>query len=182
MEVEQIGLLRVTQPTITLEERVTQLFEQLRSPVYRYLCTTFGGTTAEDITQEAFLRLHRELSNGRPIDNTRAWVFRVAHNLAVNQIRHDHFTEALDADSWERLLHLREDTTPGPEQRLIEGEQARRFQAGLLQLSARQRQCLVLRVEGLRYREIAEILDIEVSSVAESLRRGVKKLMRAVHD
>ncbi|MGH9900086.1 MAG: RNA polymerase sigma factor, partial [Pyrinomonadaceae bacterium] len=46
--------------TVKLEQKVGQLFERLRDPIYRYLVTTFGNPAeAEEITQEAFLRLYR---------------------------------------------------------------------------------------------------------------------------
>ena len=49
-------------------------------------------------------------------------------------------------------------------------------------LTPTQRQCLVLRAEGFRYAEIAEILRITIANVAQSLRRGLSKLMRDTHE
>jgi RNA polymerase sigma-70 factor (ECF subfamily) len=162
-----------------IEAQVTRLFEQLRLPVYRHLCLAFGSEAqAEEVTQEAFLRLYQAVRRGEAIVNVRAWVFRVARNLALNQLRHDRYLEPLDDDAWERLSRFREDPAFGPEQALVERERAARVKAGLDRLSPRQRQCLLLRVEGFRYREIAEILGVTMSTVAESLRRGVHKLER----
>ena len=74
------------QRTVTLEEKVGQLFELLRDPLYLYLKAAIGDAAeAEDITQETFLRLYRELHGGRTINNVRFWVFRVAHNLAFKE-------------------------------------------------------------------------------------------------
>jgi RNA polymerase sigma-70 factor (ECF subfamily) len=158
------------------------LFEDLRDPVYRYLVAVFGRPgEAEDITQEAFLRLYRAMRQGEAVRHARSWIFRVAHNIAFTQIKHDRFAESLDAPSWEALGRTREAGGLNPEQGALEREQATRFQAGLLRLSPQQRQCLLLRVEGFRYREIAEILDVSTSTVAESLRRGINKLMRDIH-
>jgi len=172
--------LRLTQEGITLEERITRFFELLREPLYRYLVVTFGRPSdAEDVAQEAFVQLYRELQAGRAVENVRAWLFRVAHNLALNRISHDRFLEPLEAAPWDELCAEREDAAPDPEQRVIEEERWREFQVGVRQLSPQQRQCLLLRVEGLRYREIAEIMGISISTVKEFLRRGVGRLTRS---
>ena len=79
-------VLGLMQRTVTLEEKVSQLFELLRDPVYLYLTAVLGSPAeAEDITQETFLRLYRALHRGQVINNVRFWLFRVAHNLAFDQ-------------------------------------------------------------------------------------------------
>jgi DNA-directed RNA polymerase specialized sigma24 family protein len=71
------------QRTLTLEEKVSQLFELLRDPIYLYLIAVLGNPAeAEDVTQEVFLELYRALHRGRVINNVRLWLFRVAHNVA----------------------------------------------------------------------------------------------------
>src|SRR3984893_6810424 len=72
----------------TLQQRVTKIFELLRDPVYRYLFRVLDNPhEAEDLTQEVFLRLYMYLHKGQTVTNIRAWVFRVAHNLAIDQHR-----------------------------------------------------------------------------------------------
>ena len=63
------------------------MFEQQRLSVCRYLLSLgLRPQVASEITQESFLRLYRHLrSNGRS-ENLRGWVFRVAHNLAMNEL------------------------------------------------------------------------------------------------
>ena len=71
-------------PPVPLEEEVTDLFEQLRDPLFRYLLS-FGLSVpdGEEVIQEVFLALFQHLKNGKPRDNLRGWVFRVGHNLAL---------------------------------------------------------------------------------------------------
>jgi len=57
-------------------------------------------------------------------------------------------------------------------------EKFERLHAAMARLSPQELQCLHLRAEGFRYREIAEILGIATKTAAEFLRRGIKKLMR----
>ena len=69
--------------TAALEAEVTHLFEQLRNPLFRYLLSLgLSAQDGEEVIQEVFLALFRHLTNGRPRNNVRAWIFRVGHNKA----------------------------------------------------------------------------------------------------
>jgi RNA polymerase sigma-70 factor, ECF subfamily len=171
-------LLGILQGTVKLEQKVTQLFEVLRDPVYHYLMAVFGNASdAEDITQEAFLQLYRTLHASQPIENVRCWIFCVAHNLAVNHKKHNQFLAPLDARSWDELRQLLRDPDLNPEQRILQQEKFEQLHAALGRLSMQERQCLHLRAEGFRYREIGEVLGIDTKTASEYLRRGIKKLM-----
>jgi len=168
-----LGLMRRTS---TLEEKVAQLFELLRDPVYLYLTAVVGNPAlAEDITQETFLRLYRILHQGQQINNVRFWVFRVAHNLAFKERERAQHFEATDSRSW---AELQPDPGLNPEQRVLQLEKFERLHAAIGRLSPQELQCLHLRAEGFRYREIGEILGIHTKSAAEFLRRGIRKLMK----
>ncbi len=167
------------QDTLTLEEKVTRYFEQWREPVNRYLVAAFGDPhEAEEITQEAFLQLYRSLHSGENINNTRAWIFRVAHNLALNRIRSRQFVDLLDDESWNTLGTSLVDISPNPEQRVLKLEKFSRLRSAIGRLNQAERQCLHLRTKGLRYREIAEILNMSTTSVAETLYRVIDKLTK----
>ncbi len=166
-----------------LEERVTEIFDLWRDPIYRYLWGVTGNSAeAEDLSQEVFLRLYSCLQKGQQVDNARAWVFRVAHNLAVDQQRKSQPVDSLDSLGWELASEARQDPAPDPEQEILEREKQTRIHLALRRLSPQERYCLDLRAEGLRYREIAEILGIRTPSVVTFLARGMKKIMRATHD
>jgi RNA polymerase sigma-70 factor, ECF subfamily len=170
------------QKTLSCEKQVTRYFEQWRDPVNRYLVAVFGHWgEAEEITQETFLRLYRSLDGGQYIDNVRAWVFRVAHNLALNRIKERQFVDLLDDDRWEKLQESLLSDGPTPEQRLLQEERFNRLRASISRLTLRERECLHLRTKGLRYREIAEILDLGTSTVAETLYRVIDKLRKENH-
>jgi RNA polymerase sigma-70 factor (ECF subfamily) len=162
---------------LTLEEKVSRYFEQWRDPVNRYVVAAFGDPSeAEEITQEAFLQLYRRLHTGQPITNVRAWVFRAAHSLALNRIRAQQFIELLDTESWDELRRTLVDASANPEQRILQVEKLSRLRLAIARLTPPERQCLHLRTKGLRYREIAEILEIGTSTVAETLYRVIDKL------
>src|SRR5260370_39391770 len=74
------------QSEATVRQQVTVYFEQMRKPVYAYVLVVCGSAQRdEEITQDTFLRLHAHLHAGRTLDNVLGWVFRAAHNLAVNE-------------------------------------------------------------------------------------------------
>ena len=60
--------------------------------------------------------------------------------------------------------------------RFLERERLRRLREGINKLSQAQRECLVLRSQGLKYREIATVLSLSVSTVGENVQRGLEKL------
>jgi len=164
---------------LTLEEKVSHYFEKWRNPVNRYVVAAFGNPIeAEEITQEAFLQLYRRLHSGQTIINVRAWVFRAAHSLALNRIRGQQFVEMLDDDAWDHLEQTLVDVSANPEQRVLQVEKFNRLRQAITRLTAPERQCLHLRTKGLRYREIAEILELGTTTVAETLHRAIDKLSK----
>lgn len=75
------------QRTVRLEERVAHLYDELRSPLYRYLlCMRVLPEEAEEVIQESFLRLYKHLHAQGAEDILRGWIFRVAHNVADGQV------------------------------------------------------------------------------------------------
>jgi RNA polymerase sigma-70 factor (ECF subfamily) len=152
------------------------IFEKQRAPVCRYLVSLgLRPAVASEIAQEAFLRLYRHLRSKGRSENLRGWVFRVAHNLAINEMKRAGTAEA-------EPQGLETDPAGDPEQALLRKERVGRMQTAIRALPRRQQECLHLRAEGLRYREIAEALGIAVSSVAESVQRAMETLARSCHE
>jgi RNA polymerase sigma-70 factor (ECF subfamily) len=151
----------------------TTLFQELRKPLTRYL-TGLGLSTeeAQDVVQDSFLQLHKHLSAGGSHENIRGWLFRVAHNAARNcqQSYARRMGESLDP-----VLDTAS-AEASPEQMVLAKEKFDRLDAAVRSLSEPERQCLMLRAEGLRYREIGEVLAIPVSTVADIVSRAVSKL------
>jgi RNA polymerase sigma-70 factor (ECF subfamily) len=165
------------QDTLTIEEKVALYFEQWRDPVNRYVVAAFGDPAeAEEVTQDAFLQLYRCLHSGQSIVNVRAWIFRTAHNMAANRIKGQQFVALLNEESWDELRRSLVDAAPNPEQRLLQLEKFSRLRVAIGRLTAPERQCLHLRTKGLRYRDIAEVLNLGTSTIAETLYRVISKL------
>ncbi len=160
-------------PGFADSREATALYQELRKPLLRYLvCLGLSADDAQDAVQEAFLRLHKHLAAGGSQANIRGWLFRVVHNDARNhqQSYERRFGKPLDPD----LDSISAEASP--EQLVLEKEKLRRLSQAMLSLTESERQCLLLRASGLRYREIAEVLEISTSTVGDTVDRAIKKL------
>lgn len=165
---------------LTIEEKVKRYFEEYREPVFRYLTYSFGGTVeqSEEITQEVFLRLFKAYNSGQSIANPRAWIYRVAHNLAIDQIKSRQFLKPMDDQDWDDLQASLVAGQLDPEQALLRKDQLNRIRGAIGRLTEIERECIGLRTKGLRYREIGEILEIGTTTVADTLHRAIEKIAR----
>ncbi len=168
-----VGLIR--QEQTGLQDRVSRLFEEARDDVYRYLLTLgLYPPQAQEAAQEVFLRLYATERKGENIQNPRAWIFRVAHNLGLKIRTRQHSEEPFNPE----LVTYSVTQAETPESQLLERERMTRFHASVQGLSEQQRRCLFLRLEGLRYPEIGEALGISPSAVGEFLRRAMVRLKK----
>lgn len=162
-----------------LEEEVISLFEQLRAPVLRYLLSfRIPVPDAEEVLQEVFLSLFQHLRQGKSRANLQGWIFKVAHNSALKcrlrSRRHsDRFNYVPD------LAEAVADQHPNAEESLAATQRQTRLLAVVRALPEQEQWCLSLRAEGLRYREIAEVLGMSLGSVAASLEKSLSRLTRA---
>src|ERR1700688_836127 len=101
---ELAGVVQKRRATMTLQDQVAQLFEDARDDVYRYLLSLgLYPPQAQEGAQEVFLRLYATLKKGEKIQNPRAWIFRVAHNLGLNIRARQNFQAPFDADLESKL-------------------------------------------------------------------------------
>ena len=128
-------------------------------------------TEAEDVTQEAMLRLWRMAPDWQQGEaRVATWLYRVASNLCLDRLRRSR-PRGLDE------VAEPEDATPGVVARLIAADRALALDEALAALPDRQRQAVVLRhIEGLANPEIAAVMDIGVEAVESLVARGKKGL------
>lgn len=182
-------------------ERFDDLFRQLYPRLVPLAERLFGDRAeAEDVVQEAFLRLARsgqsersardqtDADDGgplldRPNEVVGAWLRRVVLNLGVNRLRDRRRADA-------RLLRatrldgaLDPERSPGdddsPPHALLRAEVRDEVRAALAALPERQRACLLLRHAGHSYAEIAATLGIAIGSVGVYLARGERAFRAA---
>jgi RNA polymerase sigma-70 factor (ECF subfamily) len=152
-------------------------FTELRAPICRYLLAQgLDSGQAEEVLQETFLRLCQHLAADGREANLRGWVFRVAHNLARDEHRRKRRRPAQSFEDAQGDIDVHADPSATPEQQLIAQEREGQLVAALERLPPHQQHCLHLRAEGLRYREIAEVLGAGVSTVAEWVQQALRTL------
>ncbi len=163
--------------TDSISAELERIYVETRSFLCAYLLYLgVPSSQAQEVTQEVYLRLYQNMRKGPPIENLRAWLFRVAHNLGL-KVRHRERAFRTVSPDWNQVSMERESTVDV----LISRQRDARVAAAMETLSPQQRHCLYLRSEGLRYREIAEVIGISSSSVNEFLRRAIARLAEAAN-
>lgn len=157
--------------TPLLEETIVELYATMRVPLLSYAYQVVGSTgEAEDLVQVAFLRLFDQLRRHEPIQNLRSWLYRVVHNLAIDHLRRQGKEDSAVSE-W--VTHRTLENAPhSAEHDLI---QRQRIAGSLELLNLREKRCLMLRAEGLSYKEIGDVLSISAKAVSVYLARGLKK-------
>ncbi len=164
----------------SIRRLVLDFYDAEHIGIRRYLI--FLGLTSEaaqEIVQDSFLKLHEHLLGNGDRRNLRAWLYRVAHNLARNSqtASRNSRTDALSSGSFAKDLKADEVSA---EESLLQKERHRHVREAMNSLSAAQRQCLLLRAQGLKYREIAEALNVSVSTAGENVQRGLERLKELI--
>lgn len=169
---------RITSGKPSLQERVVSLYEAHREGIYRFL-VGHGLTPgeAQEVAQDVFVDLFRALQKGTSIGSEQAWLYTVAGRAAVDYWRRNRFAGSAQIDLDSAAVDLRS-SEPSPEVQAATGERLRRVAAAVARLSKEQRMCIQLRMQGLRYREIASILRVSTSTAAEWLVAAVGSVRR----
>jgi RNA polymerase sigma-70 factor (ECF subfamily) len=173
------------------QELVVAQHRRVYAICYRF---TGSGTDAEDLTQEVFLKLYRNLASfDVERGSFQTWITTLARNLLVDHFRRtrlERATDSLDASFSgdddgatlaDRMAKLT-DPHPSPEAHAAGMELRVRIQQGLAQLSPELREAVILRdLEDMDYKEIAQVLRIPEGTVKSRISRGRGELARLLH-
>ena len=155
-------------------EQITAIFQENYTNLCRFLESIVGrGRNAQDIAQESFLRLCKIESNDIPATEVRFWLFRVARNLALDEIKKSETRAGL----WNRLTTFFDKAEDNPEDLLARSENQRIVLELLNHLPEHQRSALLLRErEEMSYREIASVLSASEGKVKVDIFRARARL------
>lgn len=160
-----------------MQTEISELFILLRLPLYRYfLAGTGSAADAEELTQDCFLRLYRYLSQGGQVDNPKLWLFHVAHNLLLDRHKRARRLREVGVPAWDQFAETCGDSSPSPEEALLQRERYEHMNRAMRKLTIQQREVLILKAEGLGYREIGEIMSLSTFAVAAHVRRAIAKM------
>jgi len=151
-------------------ERFEQVFLENYGRVVSVLRRIVGDHgRAEDLANEVFLRLYRKESPSG-IDNVGGWLYRTATNLGIDALR-----TAARRHRYEQAAARAEIKTPNAESALDESlrrETQARVRAVLAEIKPVQAELLLLRAAGHSYKELAEILELEMGTIGTRLIRA----------
>jgi RNA polymerase sigma-70 factor (ECF subfamily) len=178
--------------TIRLNEQDELRFNELMKETYRKvynMAYRLAGNRpdAEDLTQDAFYRAYRSFGDyegDRPFEN---WIFRIVTRLFLDLLRNrrrriravSYDTPLVREGGDENLYFEMADEAPNPEERALQHSFSEDLQRALNSLSPEQRLLVTLAdIEGVPYKDIADMLDKPVGTIRSRLHR-THKLIRA---
>ena len=169
------------------EERFNGLMSETYKKVYNMAYRLAGNRSdAEDLTQDAFYRAYRsfgDFEGDRPFEN---WIFRIVTRLFLDLLRNRRrrvravsYDAPLPNGGDDNLFFDMPDKAPNPEETLVESSFSEELQKALNTLSPSQRLLVTLAdIEGVPYKDIAEMLDKPVGTIRSRLHR-THKLLRS---
>ena len=181
-------MLRVRDDDDAAFAELVELYHQRLVTVLQHLLGSAEG--AEDLAQEAFLRVYRSRKKYRPRAKFSTWLFTIANNLAANFHRSRQRKPVVRLDvrdsgplgprPGEQIIHDRERSPP---QRLQQQELTEIVKQAIDALNERQRVAVVLnKFEDMNYADIAEVMGLTTKAVKSLLSRARENLRVALHE
>jgi len=162
------------------EAAFARLFEEFSAPIYNYVLRMVGDADrAADVTQDTFIKAYRKLDTVTEAAATRSWLYRIATNTAIDDMRRRRMVTTMRDD--EPTFANRPDHRPGPEAEVMAGTLDERVQRALLALRPNHRQCLLLSdLEDMSAHQIGEVMGMSYAAVRTLLCRARGEMRRAL--
>ena len=158
--------------------QINELIEILtpyKNKMFRYAFSIVRNRfEAEDVVQEAMIKVWKKMEKFSEIDNKEAWVITIVRNLAIDKIRAKKKKQTSDINEY---FHI-SDNAPSPDIQLEQKDAVLKVTEIMGSLQETQREIITLRdIEGYTYQEIADIMDLKVDQVKVYLFRA-RKILR----
>lgn len=153
-----------------VNQETIRLYEEIGAGLLRYAMALIRDhAAAEDALQETFLRFFVFRSEGKTVDNEKAWLYRVLRNYLLDRMKAAGEKNKVDLEEiaeWADHRH-------NPEANHRRNEAMQQMEA---LLSPRELECLRLKAEGFDYTEMARILEVQMGTIGATLARALKKI------
>ena len=174
------------------ETAYRELLRRYERPVFSLIFRMVRDRSlAEDLAQETFVKVLNALGSYRPEYKFSSWIFKIANNAAIDQLRRreldtlslDGSPEARTADEIEATALQATDRTESPLEELESRETGAAIERAIGRLRPEYRTCILLRhVEGRSYEEIAEVMDLPLGTVKTYIHRARLELREYLAD
>lgn len=155
-------------------EAFEDIYRKTSTFVYNVALRITNNTEdADEVTQDVFMKIYRNLKNFNSLSSLNTWIYRITVNTAINRLKAEkkHTDGRIDCDPAVQPVSQKEGVRNN-----IDSKE--RVSLLLSALNPDQRACIVLReIEGLNYREIARAMRININTVRSRLKRARQKLL-----
>jgi RNA polymerase sigma-70 factor (ECF subfamily) len=163
----------------SFEALMRKYYPRLLNFIYRFMGS---AEIAEDLTQEVFLKVYRAAAGYRPESKFQTWVYTIAKNISLNELRHHKKTpfsldEPFLSEDGPVARQLEDTATPRADEQMLHDETAAAVRAAIDSLPENQRAAVILRrYEQFSYEEIAQTMRMSVKAVKSLLSRAKENL------
>jgi len=148
--------------------------DRIRGAAYRFLGSE---DEARDVAQEAFLKAYRGLAGFKQEARFSSWLYQIATNLCRDRLRRRKTRPQVSLEALEETGPVIVETRPGAHERLLESDLAQAVRRAIHALPEEQRVVVILKeYQELTFLEIAQALDVPISTVKTRLYRGLVQL------
>lgn len=140
---------------------------------YRFFCS---HDEASEITQKTFIKAYKNLSSLKDAEKFSSWIYRIANNLCLDETKRAGRRRSAPMEMLSNDL-IKQDIDENPEHQVTQQQLGKLLQQALNHLPNEQRIVVIMKeYEGLKFREIAEILDVPENTVKSRMYYGLTKL------
>lgn len=166
----------MSEKSLCSESVFNSIFLEYASNLHNFL---FGKCNsqeqAEDLVQEAFLRLWKNCKKVS-LEKAKGYVFAISNNLLINKWKQKKVVDKYFESKGSTTLNSSDEKDPSS--LLIEIESKEKIEGLIAQLPEKQRLALLLRLEGLSYKEIANLNDVSVKAIEKRIHKAISSLKK----
>lgn len=153
--------------------QVSILFERYHKRIFNFLARmTLDRDTAEDLTQNVFLRIIKYRSSYREGNRFQSWIYQVARNVFSDQ-----YQSLKNKGGYQVDVNHISDHVPDMDESMQKDEQEQQLHRSLNRLPDEQRELLILtRFQQMKYEDVATIMDTSVANIKVRVHRAIQKL------